>query len=272
MKGDDFMWKPVVYRDVVEGMYEASSDGDIREVKSKKPVSRRADTRIENGYIRCKLKTVSGKSKEYPMHRVVLSAFTPGGEKHNMEVDHIYGDKQDNRPDKLEWVTADENKHRAATNEQYESCEDHYKAIFTNAQVRQMCELFQEGNNVRKVAKIMGLRDLGYSKDQIDYNLDRIARRKSWKNISKYYTWDIDDIRLKVYKKKDLQKIAYLLFTSNLKYKEIANLFPQYGFKQIHQVIKKMAQGKLYKSIMDEVERSTTINNFIDQMMLEGYC
>lgn len=207
------MWKPVIYRDVVEGMYEASSDGDIREVKYKKPVSRRADTRIENGYIRCKLK-----------------------------------------------------------NEQYESCEDHYKAIFTNAQVRQMCELFQEGNNVRKVAKIMGLRDLGYSKDQIDYNLDRIARRKSWKNISKHYTWDIDDIRLKVYKKKDLQKIAYLLFTSNLKYKEIANLFPQYGFKQIHQVIKKMAQGKLYKSIMDEVERSTTINNFIDQMMLEGYC
>lgn len=266
------MWKPVVYRDVVKGMYEASSDGDIREVKSKKPVSRRADTRIENGYIRCKLKTVSGKSKEYPMHRVVLSAFTPGGEKPDMEVDHIYGDKQDNSPDKLEWVTADENKHRAAINEQYESCEDHYKAIFTNAQVRQMCELFQEGNNVRKVAKIMGLRDLGYSKDQIDYNLDRIARRKSWKNISKHYTWDIDDIRLKVYKKNDLQKIAYLLFTSNLKYKEIANLFPQYGFKQIHQVIKKMAQRKLYKSIVDEVERSTTINNFIDQMMLEGYC
>lgn len=35
---------------------------------------------------------------------------------------------------------------------------------------------------------------------------------------------------------------------------------------------KKMAQGKLYKSIMKEVERSTTIDNFVDQMMLEGYC
>ena len=266
------MWKPVIYRDVIEGRYEASSDGDIREIISKKPVSRRADKRIENGYIRCKLKTTSGKSKEFPMHRVILSAFTPGGEKPDMEVDHVYGDKQDNRPDKLEWVTPNENKHRASVNEQYESCEDHYKAIFTNAQVKQMCELFQEGNNVRKVAKIMKLKNLGYTEDQITYNLDRIARRKSWKNISKDYTWDIDDIRLKVYKKKDLQKIAYLLLTTDLKYKYIASLFPQYGFKQIHQVIKKMAQGKLYKSIMNEVERSTTIDNFVDQMMLEGYC
>lgn len=59
---------------------------------------------------------------------------------------------------------------------------------------------------------------------------------------------------------------------SSLSYKEIAKLFPKYGAKQLRQVIQKMATGKLYKPIMDEVERSTTIDDFVDQMMLEGHC
>ena len=37
--------------------------------------------------------------------------------------------------------------------------------------------------------------------------------------------------------------------------------FPQYNQNQLIQVIKKMRQGKLYKSIMLEAEGSTTIAN-----------
>lgn len=265
------MWVNVNYRDVVPDMYEASSDGDVRYKDTKEPVPRRADKRILNGYIRVKLKTTSGKFIEIPIHRVILASFT-GGDRPDMEVDHLNGDKQDNRLLKLEWVTPDENKHRAAVNELYESCEDHYKAVLTNDQVHQICQLFHEGNNIRKVSKILKLKECGLGKKQIDYILSDICYRHSWRNISKYYDWDIDDVRLKKYTKKDLQKIAYMILYSDLTYKEIAKLFPQYQYKQLHQVIKKIGQRKLYKSIIDEVESSTTINNFIDKMCQWGYC
>lgn len=258
------MWRNVRYRNIPDFTYEVSNDGQIREWHTDNILKQKKN---KNGYM-----TVLMCGKRHLVHRVVLSSFSKHGEEKGMQVDHVNGHKDDNRLCNLEWVTGAENIRRARKLGLMQTCEDQYKAIFTNDQVRQMCELFQKGYNVRKVVKVMGLHKQGYGKIQLDYNINRIVHRQAWTDITKDYDWDIDDIRLKKYTKKDLQKIAYLILYSDLKYKEIANLFPQYGFKQVHQVIKKMAQGKLYKSIMKEVERSTTIDNFVDQMMLEGYC
>ena len=79
--------------------------------------------------------------------------------------------------------------------------------------------------------------------------------------IRKQYHIDHDDVRLKVYKHKDLIAFAILLNTHAYTCREIAKKFRKYDEKKTIQVLKKMKQGKLYKSIMKEAASSTTITN-----------
>lgn len=262
------MWAPVIYKDIKPGYYEISDEGEIRSARTKKPHYTRTSRR---GYQQVALTTTNGKVRTCQFHHVVLSAFT-GGNQPDMEVDHVNCDKLDNRLSNLEWVTPKENKRRETENKLQMRCESHTNAVLNDDLVRKICELYQEGYNSKKVIKELHLKDLGYKSSKIRAVLSQIYKRKTWCDISKDYTWDTEDNKYQTYSRKDLQMMAYLILYSNLKYKEIANLFPKYPYKQLLQVIKKMAQGDRYKSIMNEVERSTTIDNFVDQMMLEGYC
>ena len=241
--------KPLLYRDVDPTRYIISDNGRIFKIDGTEIFGNNPNN--EKGYIRIGLVTTSGKIKKYSMHRLVLAVFTYDSD---LEVDHINGDKKDNNLQNLEYVTGDENKRRASVNLLYKSGEDHHFSVLTNDQVHSICELFEKGYNIRKVIKILGLESI----HNIDMILTRILYRDSWKSVSRYYSWDVDDIRLKVYKKEHLKIIARLILESKLTYREIAKMFPQYKEKQLLQVIKKMGQGKLYKSIIKDVRRSTT--------------
>ena len=59
------------------------------------------------GYLRVGL-YANGKKIKYAVHRLVASAFCPG-EREGLQVNHIDGNKQNNRADNLEWITAGEN-------------------------------------------------------------------------------------------------------------------------------------------------------------------
>lgn len=262
------MWVPVVYKNIKPGYYEVSDKGEIRSARTKKLMKKSVAT---GGYLQVNLRTTDGKSKSCQFHRVVLSSFT-GGNQPDMEVDHVNCNKLDNRLSNLEWVTPEENKRRETENHLSPRGEKHHNAVLTDDLVKQVCELYQEGYNSKAVVKKLHLDELGYKKARLNEMLSCIYRRKWWVHISKDYKWDKDNNKYQTYSKKDLQKIAYFILYSELSYKEIAKLFPKYGAKQLRQVIQKMATGKLYKPIMDEVERSTTIDDFVDQMMLEGHC
>ena len=94
------MWKIIPFEDE----YEISSEGKVRNKSSKHIKSLRFD---RYGYLRV---TLYPSGKTYTVHRLVAKTFL---ENEDSEVNHINGDKTDNRVSNLEWCSASQNaRHR----------------------------------------------------------------------------------------------------------------------------------------------------------------
>ena len=101
MKEQTKEWKPVVG---YEGLYEVSSDGDVRNAKT----GRVLKPCIDNlGYSRVYLSKQS-MVKYFRVHRLVAGIFLTK-ELDKGDVNHINGVKSDNRVCNLEWATRSEN-------------------------------------------------------------------------------------------------------------------------------------------------------------------
>lgn len=102
-------WKPV--KDY-EGLYEVSSDGRVRSLDRLDRLGRKVAGRIRRhslagrGYPHMPLHKDQKQTGKY-IHRLVAEAFL--GPREGMEVNHINGDKTDNRVENLEWVTPSQN-------------------------------------------------------------------------------------------------------------------------------------------------------------------
>ena len=89
--------------------YQVSNLGNIRNKKTKRLIT---PQQSKEGYMHVGLyKDHSNRVNVY-VHRLVAEAFLDGGGL-NMDVDHILGNKADNRADRLVWVTRSENIKRA---------------------------------------------------------------------------------------------------------------------------------------------------------------
>lgn len=113
---DSEIWKDI---DGYEGRYQVSNMGNVRSlyyhntkgivrVKCLKPAT------DKKGYLRCAL-SKSNKLVTYKIHRLVATAFIPNPE--NLpQVNHINGDKSDNRIGNLEWCNNSQNQIHAYKN------------------------------------------------------------------------------------------------------------------------------------------------------------
>ena len=99
-------WRPVKG---FEGLYEVSNLGQVKSLN----YNRTKGTKIlklgmgTNGYLRVNLYK-NGKGYAKKVHRLVASAFIPNID-NKPQVNHIDGDKTNNRASNLEWVTGKEN-------------------------------------------------------------------------------------------------------------------------------------------------------------------
>lgn len=103
-------WKPVPG---YEGIYEASSDGEIRSLDRLDSIGRRRQGKIrkqfpvQGGYLQVRLNK-DGVTKGIGVHRLVALAFRDNPEG-KPQVNHINRDVTDNRIENLEWCTSQEN-------------------------------------------------------------------------------------------------------------------------------------------------------------------
>lgn len=104
---DNEIWKPVPG---YEGYYQVSSLGRVKRIKGGKGTvsgSILKNSITNCGYFNVGL-SVNSKLKIVGVHRLVAEAFIPNPD-NKPEVNHINGDKQDNRIVNLEWSTRSEN-------------------------------------------------------------------------------------------------------------------------------------------------------------------
>jgi hypothetical protein len=103
------IWKPVLH---YEKEYEVSNKGRVRRIGVRKGarVGRiLAKAYTEKGYLMTTL-WKNNVSRSYTIHILVARAFVEGD--HSLTVDHIDGNKLNNDPSNLEWITREENTRR----------------------------------------------------------------------------------------------------------------------------------------------------------------
>lgn len=93
-----------------EGLYQVSNVGQVKSVKSGKILKLQ---KSKDGYPHVKLYK-NGKAKRFCIHKLVAKAFLPN-EDELPEVDHINGDRADNRVCNLQWISHVENLRKKET-------------------------------------------------------------------------------------------------------------------------------------------------------------
>ena len=94
-------WKTIKYND----KYEVSDTGLVRTKKTGHIHS----GCIAQGYLSVKLTFENSKQQRFYVHRLVALHFIPNNDKKKTLVNHINGNKLDNRVENLEWVSPREN-------------------------------------------------------------------------------------------------------------------------------------------------------------------
>ena len=124
------IWKPI--KDY-EGLYEVSNFGNVRSLRFDKVKLLKLNM-DRCGYFRCNLYK-NATYKTYSVHRLVALAFISNA-KNKSQINHIDGNKQNNRVDNLEWCTNSENiTHAYKTGLKSVDGEKNHQHILTNDDV-----------------------------------------------------------------------------------------------------------------------------------------
>lgn len=168
----------IEWRDVpgYEGVYQVSSTGLVKRIKASKGATTSHVLKpraLPKGYQFVTL-CVNSHPKQFYIHRLVLSAFK-GDCPPNMEVNHLNGNRSDNRLENLEYVTHFENvQHTVHVLKNHRKGEEAGGAILNPNQVREIRGLWKRGVKQRDIALRYG----------VDYRtVWNIIHSKTWRHI-----------------------------------------------------------------------------------------
>ena len=131
--------------------YEISDRGDVRNTRTNKILGRRID---KDGYRLVQLYN-SGVGHNHKVHRLVAETFI-GRDPDRDQVNHLNGNKEDNRVENLQWCTRSENTRHAYNELQFRAnissaIKAHTK--LDERKIREIIRLREEGVSVKEIAE-----------------------------------------------------------------------------------------------------------------------
>lgn len=163
-------WRDI---DGYDGKYQVSNFGQVRSFKYKTPRILRAG--LMQGYLGVQL-CKNGTIKTCKVHRLAAQAFIPNPD-NKPQVNHIDGDKTNNRVDNLEWCTGAENATHALVTGLQKSGAKLYNAKFTDEQASEILKLYVKGS--REFGSVALSKKYGVSHNSIL----RLIHGQSYKNV-----------------------------------------------------------------------------------------
>lgn len=148
------LWKPLLE---YKGL-EVSSIGRIRKAanKSRKERILTEFPKDRDGYCRCSVQKLDGTWTSQPVHRLVAKAFISNVE-NKQAVNHIDGNRTNNKVENLEWVTPKENVIHSFKFGVRKKCKQvPKKTILTDFQISQIDKL-REFYTVNQIAKLFNI-------------------------------------------------------------------------------------------------------------------
>lgn len=148
-----------------KGMYEVSNLGNIRSldrtVRGRNNVRQRIKGVVlklkpsrNTGYIQVNLYK-KGKGGTKLVHRLVCEAFHGPAPRGKEYVNHLDGDKTNNRADNLQWSSCSENNKHAFSIGLNHKGSTHGRSTLTETQVLLICEMLDEGSMQHKDIALM---------------------------------------------------------------------------------------------------------------------
>ena len=157
-----------------EGLYFVNEFGDVFSYpkKTRKGIRKLLLNNHKQGYLLVDL-CKDGKVKKYSVHRLVANAFIENIE-NKEQVNHINGNKQDNRLENLEWATRSENqKHSIKTGLRSAKGEKNSQSKLTEIEVLKILNDKRIYKEISKDFKIS------------IYTISDIKRGHTWNHITK---------------------------------------------------------------------------------------
>lgn len=102
--------------------------------------------------------SLKGKQKSVLVHRLILKSFKPCENMDKLDVNHINGNKLDNRLINLEWCTRSENINHSYKNRLQDNATNQYGnfKVISQEEVELMKILRLEGKTQKEIAKTIG--------------------------------------------------------------------------------------------------------------------
>ena len=148
------LWKPLLeYKGI-----EVSSIGRIRKAANKRRKERILTEfpKDRDGYCRCSVQKLDGTWTSQPVHRLVAKAFIPNTE-NKQAVNHIDGNRQNNKVENLEWVTPKENVIHSFRFGSRRKCKQVPKrTLLTDFQISQI-DILRKSYTVNQIAKLFNI-------------------------------------------------------------------------------------------------------------------
>jgi len=186
---NEIIWKDVILDGIVTN-YEVSNTGLIRNKSNGNVLS---NVIANNGYYVVNLH-INNLQHTKTIHRLVANTFIPNPE-NKPQVNHINGNKLDNRVENLEWNTQLENIQHAFNNGLMPKGSEWSFSKYADDQIHLVCKLLEYQIPIRLITDLTGVKSS---------TIFDIRKGISWTHIGRLYKFDSN-----YYSTHDMKKIKY---------------------------------------------------------------